>query len=125
MSDKKRQTEEQQELRDLDAPAGAAQEVKPFLSGNHNLTLVRAAISANHNEALVRGYVADNHNETLARKEQDELRDLEVPEKDAEGVKGGTSNTKFKFASQPTPGHGRPSSAHLSLSLGDGTTIER
>jgi hypothetical protein len=123
MSDKTRQTEEQQELRDLDVPARAAQEVKggkvsvqdvsstqppgkPYLAGNHNETLVRGFISANHNEALVRGYVvanhnetlvrsaysqiAMNHNETLARKEQnDELRDLDVPEKQAEAVNGG------------------------------------
>jgi hypothetical protein len=77
MSDRTEQTEERAEPRDLDLPAEAAQEVRPFLT-------------ANHNESLVRGYIVNNHNETLARKEQDdELRDLDVPAGQAEDVRGG------------------------------------
>jgi hypothetical protein len=54
MTDKK-QNEQQAELRDLDVPAGAAQEVKPYLSANHNETLARGYVANNHNLTLVRG----------------------------------------------------------------------
>jgi hypothetical protein len=111
---------QQDERRDLDVPAGAAQEVKggkvsvrdvsntrragkPFITGNHNETLVRGGRLIHHNETLMRSYIVNNHNETLVRdfltanhnetlvqnEQQEELRDLDVPARQAEGVTGG------------------------------------
>jgi hypothetical protein len=90
------------------------QQKRSFLSGNHNETLVRDGLKTQHNETLVRGYVVANHNETLVRsaysmnhnetvaqipmnynetlaqnEPSDERRDLDVPERQADAVKGG------------------------------------
>jgi hypothetical protein len=89
MSGKTQQNEQidqqgQEALRDLDVPAGAAQEVnggkvsvqdlsnprgavRPFVSANHNETLVREGLKGQHNETLVRSYIVNNHNETPVR----------------------------------------------------------
>jgi hypothetical protein len=61
----KRQNEQQDELRDLDVPEGAAQEVNRGKVGVQDVWNPRGAgkpyVSANHNETLVRSYVVANH----------------------------------------------------------------
>jgi hypothetical protein len=56
---------------------------KRYISVNHNETLVRSGRLINHNETLVRDVLSVNHSETLV------LDDLDLPEAEAEHVKGG------------------------------------
>ncbi|MGH9118878.1 MAG: NlpC/P60 family protein [Acidimicrobiales bacterium] len=53
----------------------------------------------------------------LALKEQGAI----IPVEEAANIPGALL---FNFTTEPTPGGGRPSSAHVGISLGDGTTIE-
>jgi hypothetical protein len=119
MSDEKQQTEEKDELRDLDVldehregrgpsprrpPPGLTHrhaaardghlvvagrafarsfDLKEEVMTDKHETLVRSGRLINHNETLVRSVLSVNHSETLV------LHDLDLPEAEAEHVKGG------------------------------------